>query len=51
MPEDKQNGKNGGRVGLVDRVKDDVQSLKTDIPAKVKEQVDGLKDQIGRAHV
>src|SRR5678815_3329407 len=44
MPEDKQNGKNGGRVGLVDRVKDDVQSLKTDIPAKVKDQVEGLKD-------
>src|SRR5215472_12607792 len=44
MPEDKENGKNGGRVGLVDRVKDDVQSLKTEIPAKAKEQIEGLKD-------
>ena len=47
MPEEK-NGQNGGKVGLVDKVKDqlasDVQSLKTDMPAKVKEQMDGLKD-------
>ena len=40
-------GKNG-KVGLVDRVttgvKDDIQALKTDIPAKTKEQIEGLKD-------
>ena len=44
MAEDKQNGKNGGRVSLIDKVKEDVQSLKTDIPAKAKEQMEGLKD-------
>src|SRR5678816_4742448 len=42
------NGKNGGRVSLLDRVKagmkSDVDSLKTDLPAKAKEQIDGLKD-------
>ncbi len=47
MAEDNQNGKNG-KVGLVERVKGqlvgDVQSLKTDIPAKAKEQIEGLKD-------
>jgi len=36
MPEEK-NGQNGGKVGLVDKVKDqlasDVQSLKTEMPA------------------
>src|SRR5579872_1497252 len=41
------NGKNG-KVGLVERVttgvKDDIQALKTDIPAKAKEQIEGLKD-------
>src|SRR5271169_3270289 len=40
-------GKNG-KVGLVERVttgvKDDIQALKTDIPAKAKEQIEGLKD-------
>ena len=45
---EEQNGKNGGKVGLVDKVKDqlssDVQSLKTEMPAKVKEQIEGLKD-------
>ena len=48
MPEETQNGKNGGKVGLVDRVKGqitgDVESLKTEMPAKVKEQIEGLKD-------
>src|SRR5579862_9838117 len=43
-----KNGKNGGRVGLLERVKntmkEDVQALKTDIPAKTKEQIEGLKD-------
>ena len=38
-------GKNG-KVGLVERVstgvKDDIQALKTDIPAKAKEQIEGL---------
>ena len=42
-----ENEKNG-KVGLVERVttgiKEDVSSLKTDIPVKVKEQVEGLKD-------
>ena len=37
------NGKNG-KVGLVDRVKDDIQAMKVDIPAKAKEQIEGLKD-------
>ena len=45
MAEEKNNG---GKVGLVDKVKDqlssDIQSLKTDMPVKVKEQIDGLKD-------
>ena len=39
---DEKNG--NGKVGLVDRVKDDITSIKTEIPAKVKEQVEGLKD-------
>src|SRR5437016_100632 len=48
MPEEKTpNGKNGKAVGLVDRlkagVKEDLQSLKTDMPAKAKEQVELLK--------
>ena len=42
------NGKNGGKVGLLEKVtakvKEDVQALKTDIPSKAKEQIDGLKD-------
>ena len=45
--ENNQNGKNG-KVGLVERVttgvKEDIQALKTDIPTKAKEQIDGLKD-------
>src|SRR6266566_686446 len=48
MPEENnRNGKNG-RVGLLERVKsnvkEDVQALKTDIPAKAKDQIEGLKD-------
>ena len=46
MPE--ENGKNGKQVGLLEKVKagikEDVQSLKTDVPAKAKEQIEGLKD-------
>src|SRR5438445_11033043 len=46
--ENNKNGKNGNRVGLLERVKstmkDDVQALKTDIPTKAKEQIEGLKD-------
>src|SRR5215475_8770909 len=42
------NGKNGGKVGLLEKVttgvKSDIQALKTDIPSKAKEQIDGLKD-------
>jgi len=37
------NGKNG-KVGLVDRVKEDIQAMKVDIPTKAKEQIEGLKD-------
>src|ERR1700734_846376 len=48
MPEENGNGKNGNRVGLLERgkagVKEDVQSLQTDMPAKAKEQIEGLKD-------
>jgi hypothetical protein len=40
MPEENGNGKNGKRVGLLERVKagvkEDVQSFKTDMPAKAK---------------
>src|SRR5712692_10483655 len=48
MPDEKDpNGKNGKSVGLVDRiktgVKEDLESLKTDFPAKAKEQVELLK--------
>jgi cytochrome b6 len=43
-----KNGKNGGRVGLLERVKsgmkEDVQALKTEMPAKAKDQIEGLKD-------
>src|SRR6266403_776628 len=47
MPEEKTpNGKNGKSAGLVERlkagVKEDLESLKTDLPAKAKEQVDLL---------
>ena len=43
--ENNPNGKNG-KVGLVSghRVKDDIQAMKVDIPAKAKEQIEGLKD-------
>ena len=37
---DENNGKNG-KVGLVDRVKDDIQAMKVDIPTKAKEQIEG----------
>ena len=40
---DENNGKNG-KVGLVDRVKEDIQAMKVDIPTKAKEQIEGLKD-------
>src|SRR6059036_2538277 len=48
MSDDKNsNGKNGKSVGLVDRIKsgvrEDIESLKTDLPAKAKEQVEILK--------
>src|SRR5258708_12561496 len=48
MPEEKTpNGNNGKSVGLVERlkagVKEDLESLKTDLPAKAKEQVELLK--------
>jgi cytochrome b6 len=47
MPDEKSpNGKNGKSVGLVERVttgvKDDLESLKTDLPAKAKEQIEIL---------
>ncbi|PYV93006.1 MAG: hypothetical protein DMG90_03205 [Acidobacteria bacterium] len=54
MPEENGNGKNGNgtRVGLLERVKagvkEDVQSLKTDMPAKAKDQIEGLKDPTKR---
>jgi len=42
------NGKNGGKVGMLEKVtvgvKEDIQALRTDIPTKAKEQIDGLKD-------
>ena len=46
MPDEKNStAKNGKSVGLVERVKtgiqEDFQSLKTDLPAKAKEQVEG----------
>jgi cytochrome b6 len=45
MPDEKNaNGKNGKSVGIVDRIKEDLNSLKTDLPAKAKEQVEGLKN-------
>src|SRR6266566_4031158 len=48
MSDDKNsNGKNGKSVGLVDRIKsgvrEDIESLKTDLPAKAKEQIDSLR--------
>ena len=46
MSEENRNGKNGNRVGLLERVKagirEDVASLKADLPAKAKEQVEHL---------
>src|SRR4029077_16590544 len=43
-----KNGKNGKTTGILERaatgVKADLQSIKTDLPAKAKEQVDLLKD-------
>src|SRR6516162_2744878 len=49
MPEDSpSNGKNGKSTGILTRVaselKADVESIKTDLPAKAKEQVDLLKN-------
>src|SRR5881296_1987332 len=48
MPEENGNGTNGKQVGILDKVKtsikEDVQALKTDIPAKAKDQIEGLKD-------
>src|ERR1700680_282417 len=49
MPEEKNsNGKNGKSTGLVERiatgVKEDLDSLKIDLPAKAKEQVELLKN-------
>jgi len=38
------NGRNGKKTGVVDLVKEEVQAMKTEIPVKVKEQVEGLKD-------
>jgi cytochrome b6 len=42
------SGGNNGKVGLVERVttgvKQDIQALKTDIPTKAKQQIEGLKD-------
>jgi hypothetical protein len=39
------NGKNGGKTGLLEKVKagvkEHIQGLKTDIPAKAKEQIEG----------
>ena len=43
-----ETARTANRVGLLERVKagvkEDVQSLKTDMPAKAKEQIEGLKD-------
>src|ERR1043165_6076025 len=44
MADEEKNGKNGGQVGLVEKVKEDIQSLKTDLPAKAKEQIEILKE-------
>src|SRR3954453_6004117 len=42
------NGKKGGKVRILQKVtvgvKEDLHALKTDIPTKAKEQIDGLKD-------
>ena len=47
-PSGTNGGAKNGKVGLVERVttgvKEDIQALKTDIPAKAKEQIEGLKD-------
>src|SRR5260370_36616621 len=46
--ENNSTGKNGKTTGILERadtgVKADLQSIKTDLPAKAKEQVDLLKD-------
>jgi hypothetical protein len=46
--ESNSNSKNGKPVGLVERIKsgvqEDFESLKTDLPAKAKEQLEGLKN-------
>ena len=46
--ENNPNGKNGNKTGVLEKVtagmKDDIQSLKTDIPSKAKDQIEGLKD-------
>src|SRR5256885_2509309 len=49
MPDEKNSkDKNGKSVGLVERiatnVKEDLASLKNDLPAKAKEQIEGLKN-------
>src|SRR5579863_3084880 len=49
MPDENvPNGKDGKSTGLIERlqagVKEDVESLKTDLPAKAKEQMQLLKD-------
>ena len=48
MADENKNGKNGNQVSLLVKVKagikEDLQSLKTDMPAKAKEQIEGLKD-------
>ena len=41
--ENNPNGKNG-KVGLVDRVKEDIQAMRVDFPSKAKEQIEGLKE-------
>ena len=46
--ENNPNGKNGAKMACLKQVtagvKEDIQALKTDIPAKAKEQIEGLKD-------
>ncbi|MFZ0806676.1 MAG: hypothetical protein WAN03_10860, partial [Candidatus Sulfotelmatobacter sp.] len=46
--ENNPNGKNGAKAGILEKVttgvKKDIQALKTDIPTKAKEQIEGLKD-------
>src|SRR5215469_17232254 len=44
----RSDGTNGGKSGLVGQVttavKEDIAALRTDIPTKAKEQIEGLKD-------